>query len=78
MILGIRAFQLLPEDLRSGVLRDLSLVLTDNRLAEPLAREVVASVSFRDLTLALTETLPDDRRETLLNLVKATISKSTR
>jgi hypothetical protein len=68
--IGIRVYQLLPDDLRADLHDDVRLVLTDYRLADPMIRSVLASATFRETAVSILEQLSPAEKQTFLDLVK--------
>jgi hypothetical protein len=67
---GIRAYQLLPDDLRSDVREDVRLILTDYRLADPMVRSVLGNATFRETAISIVDQLSPEEKQTFLYLVK--------
>jgi hypothetical protein len=75
VILGIKLFQGLPFELRDAVRSDIKLVLTDERLSQPIVDAYVRDALFRSAAKAVIDKLPTETIQSFEYRVRAAIAR---
>jgi len=76
LVIGLRLYSALPEDLKALVTSDLRLVLSDQGLMAPLVDAVVTDEELRRTTLAALASLPVEGQYAFVTAVRAKLSES--
>jgi hypothetical protein len=77
VLVGLRVYSILPEDLREYVRSDVAAALSSDQYAEPLVAAVASDERLIATVLPIIESLPEGRQQNFLWLVQHHVSNAS-